>query len=95
MDSPAVAFMETQKVFSRCFDSSVTDLSTKATYLSQTFIVGVSATRVMEGLAFQGSPVSVVGLQITNAATTFTNYILYISDYQLLVGADGQIDLVR
>jgi hypothetical protein len=94
-DSPAVVFAELQKVFSRVFDSSVTDNSTKALYLTQSFCAGVSATRVAEGLAFQGSPVSVVGLQLTQAAALFTNYIVYISDYQLLIGADGQIDLVR
>jgi len=95
VNDPAVCFIELQKVFSRIFDSSVTDLATKATYLSQVFGVGVSATRVAEGLAFQGSPVSVVGLQITQSANTYTNFIIYISDYQLLIGADGQIDLVR
>jgi len=93
--SPAVVFMELQKVFSRCFDSSVTDNSTKALYLTQSFAAGVSACRVAEGLAFQGSPVSVIGLQLTQNAATFTNYIVYISDYQLLIGADGQVDLVR
>lgn len=92
---PAVVFAELQKVFSRCFDSSVTDNSTKALYLTQSFAAGISACRVAEGLAFQGSPVSVVGLQITQAAATFTNYIVYVSDYQLLIGADGQCDLVR
>jgi hypothetical protein len=102
LDSPAVAFVELQKVFSRCFDSSVTDNSTSANYATESFCAGVSATRVAEGLAFQGSPVSVVGLQLTqgndvtgtNYAAT-TNFIVYISDYQLLIGADGQVDLVR
>jgi len=92
---PAVCFVELQKVFSRCFDSSVTDNSTKALYLTQSFAAGVSACRVAEGLAFQGSPVSVVGLQLTQSAATYTNYIVFISDYQLLIGADGQCDLVR
>lgn len=92
---PAVVFVELQKCFSRVFDSSVTDNSTKATYLTQSFAAGVGACRVAEGLAFQGSPVSVVSLQITQNATTATNFIVYISDYQLLIGADGQCDLVR
>jgi hypothetical protein len=92
---PAVVFAELQKVFSRCFDSSVTDNSTKALYLTQSFAAGISACRVAEGLAFQGSPVSVVGLQLTQAATTYTNYIVFVSDYNLLIGSDGQVDLVR
>jgi hypothetical protein len=95
VNQPAAVFVELQKVFSRVFDSSVTDNSTKATYLTQSFCAGISACRVAEGLAFQGSPVSVVGLQITQNATTATNYIVYVSDYQLLIGADGQVDLVR
>jgi hypothetical protein len=95
VNAPAVVFLEMNKVFSRMFDSSVTDNSTKATYISHTFLAGVSSTRISEGLAFQGSPVSVVGLQITQNSGNFTNYITYISDYQLLIGADGQCDLVR
>lgn len=95
VNAPAVVFLEMNKVFSRMFDSSVTDNSTKASYLTDTFLAGVSCTRISEGLAFQGSPVSVVGLQITQNSGNFTNYITYISDYQLLIGADGQCDLVR
>jgi hypothetical protein len=93
--APAVCFAELQKVFSRVFDASVTDNSTKATYLTESFAVGVSACRVAEGLAFQGSPVSVATLQITQSAATFTNFIVYISDYSLLIGADGMCDIVR
>jgi hypothetical protein len=95
VNAPAICFIEMNKCFSRMFDSSVTDNSTKATYLTTTFAVGVSATRVSEGLAFQGSPVSVVGLQVTQNANTATNYITYISDYALLLGSDGMVDLVR
>lgn len=94
-NAPAVVFLEMNKVFSRMFDSSVTDNSDKASYLTDTFLAGVSSTRISEGLAFQGSPVSVVGLQITQTSANYTNYITYISDYQLLIGADGQCDLVR
>ena len=105
--NPAVVFQELQKVFSRCFDSSVTDNTSRGEFRGKTdpsvaatngaksFAVGVSCNRVAEGLAFQGSPVSVVGLQFTQAATTATNYIIYISDYSLLIGADGMCDLVR
>lgn len=94
--APAVVFIEMNKCFSRMFDSSVTDNSTKATYLANTFAAGVSCTRISEGLAFQGSPVSVVGLNLTLApAAVSTVFLFYISDYQLLIGADGQCDLVR
>lgn len=92
---PAVVFIELQKVFSRIFDSSVTDNSTKATYLTNSFCVGVSASRVAEGLAFQGSPCSIVGITLTQNANTATNFIVYISDQQLLISADGQCDIVR
>lgn len=95
VNAPAVCFAELQKVFSRVFDASVTDNSTKALYLSESFAVGVSACRVAEGLAFQGSPCSVASLQITQNAATATNFIVFISDYSLLIGADGMCDLVR
>ena len=105
--NPAVVFQELQKTFSRCFDSSVTDNTSRGEFRgitdasvaasngAKSFAVGVSCNRVAEGLAFQGSPVSVVGLNFTQAATTATNYIIYISDYSLLIGADGQCDIVR
>jgi hypothetical protein len=105
--NPAVVFQELQKTFSRCFDSSVTDNTSRgefrgitadsvaATNGAKSFAVGVSCNRVAEGLAFQGSPVSVVGLNYSQAATTATNYVIYISDYSLLIGADGQCDIVR
>jgi hypothetical protein len=95
VNAPAVCFAELQKVFSRIFDASVTDNSTKALYLTDSFAIGVSACRVAEGLAFQGSPVSVATLQITQNATTATNFIVFIADYSLLIGADGMCDLVR
>lgn len=107
VNNPAVVFQELQKTFSRCFDSSVTDNSSRgefrgitdasiaATNGAKSFAVGVSCNRVAEGLAFQGSPVSVVGIQFSQAATTATNYIIYISDYSLLIGADGMCDIVR
>jgi hypothetical protein len=95
VNAPAVCFAEVQKCFNKVFDASVTDVSTKATYLTQSFIAGVSASRCAEGLSFQGSPVSVVGCQLTTAAATFTQFLIFISDYSLLIGADGQVDLVR
>lgn len=95
VNAPAVAFAELQKCFNKVFDASVTDISTKATYLTQSFCAGVSASRCAEGLSFQGSPVAVVGVQATTAANTFTQYLIFISDYSLLIGSDGMVDLVR
>jgi hypothetical protein len=95
VNAPAVAFAELQKCFNKVFDASVTDVSTKATYLTQSFCAGVSASRCAEGLSFQGSPVAVVGVQATTTATTFTQYLIFISDYSLLIGSDGMVDLVR
>lgn len=95
VNQPAAVFVELQKCFSRVFDSNVTDISAKDTYLTQSFAAGVSCNRVSEGLSFAGSPCSVLGLQITQTAATFTNFIMYISDYQLLIGANGDVSLVR
>jgi len=107
VNAPASCFIEMQKSFSRIFDSSVTDNSSRPEYRgitaasvaatngARSFAVGVSCNRVSEGLQFQGSPVSVVGLQLTQGATTATNYIVYISDYNLLIGADGLCEIVR
>ena len=107
VNAPASCFIEMQKSFSRIFDSSVTDNSSRPEYRgitaasiaanngARSFAVGVSCNRVSEGLQFQGSPVSVVGLQLTQGAATATNFIVYISDYNLLIGADGMCEIVR
>jgi hypothetical protein len=95
VNAPAVCFAELQKCYNKVFDASVTDISTKATYLTQSFAAGVSASRVAEGLAFQGSPASVVGVQATTAAANYTLYLIFISDYSIVISADGGIDLIR
>lgn len=95
VNAPAVVFAEMQKCFNKVFDASVTDSCNDATYLTDAFAAGVSASRVSESLAFQGSPVSVVGCQITQTSATGTNTLLFISDYSLVISGDGAIDLVR
>lgn len=95
VNAPAVAFAELQKCYNKVFDASVTDISTKATYLTQSFAAGVSASRVAEALSFSGSPASVVGVQATTSAANYTLYLIFISDYSLIISSDGAIDLVR
>lgn len=94
--SPALVFAELNKCFSRLFDASITDISTQATYASQSFACGVSAQRCNEALAFAGSPVSVVGININAAANaTHTMFLSFISDYQLLIDSSGSVEIVR
>jgi len=93
--TPALCFAEAQKCLSRVFDASITDMNDNATYLTQGFFVGTSAQRVNEGLAFAGSPVSVVSVETSAAGATFTDFLLFICDYQLLVDASGSVQLVR
>jgi hypothetical protein len=92
---PALVFAELNKCFSRLFDASITDISTAATYPTQSFAVGVSAQRTNEALAFSGSPVSVVGVNFTTTAATFTMFLTFISDYQILIDASGSIEIIR
>lgn len=92
----AVVFAELQRAIGRVFDAGISDISTRDTYSTQNFAVGVSAQRVNEGnMAFSGSPVSIVSIQQQNAGTTFTNFITFMSDYQLLIDAAGSVELVR
>ena len=94
--SPALTFAELNKCFSRLFDASITDVSTGATYATTSFAVGVSAQRCNEALAFAGSPVSVVGINVNAAANaTHTMFLTFISDYQLLISAAGDCEIVR
>lgn len=103
--APAVVFAELNKTQGRIFDASISDTSTLAqaaqgtiasgsTYLERSFAVGVSAQRVNEGLAFAGSPVSIVSIQLTQDAN-YTNFFIYISDFQLLVDSSGAVEIVR
>lgn len=93
--SPALVFAEMNKCFSRLFDASITDVSTRANYLTTSFAVGVSAQRCGEALAFSGSPVSILGLNFATGAATYTLFITFISDYQMLIDSAGSIELVR
>jgi len=101
--NPALAFAELNKCFSRLFDASITDVSTRANYsgtpsasvTASSFAVGVSAQRCGEALAFSGSPVSILGLNTTTSAALFTLFITFISDYQLLIDSSGSVEIVR
>ena len=94
--APALCFAEAQKCLSRVFDASITDKSTDATYLDTSFFIGVSTQRVNEGLAFAGSPCSVVSVEDTQgSADLFTSFILFISDFQLLIDSSGSVQMVR
>jgi hypothetical protein len=94
-NSPALVFAELNKCFSRLFDASITDVSTRANYPTTSFAVGVSAQRCGEALAFSGSPVSILGINFITSNTTHTLFITFISDYQLLIDSSGSVEIVR
>jgi hypothetical protein len=93
--SPAVVFSEMNKCFSKLFDSSVSDLSDRATYLTNYYAVGNSCARTTEALAFAGSPCSVLSIQTTVGATASTLFFILISDMQLVISAEGGIVIAR
>ena len=109
--NPATCFAEMQKSQGRIFDASITDpivnntgvagtpAAAGGTYLTQYFAIAQSTQRVNEGLAFSGSPVSVVTVQVNYSggapAATYTMFITFISDFQMLIDGSGSIELVR
>jgi len=93
--APAVVFSEVNKCWSRLFDASITDACTAATFLTRYFMVGACAARSNENLAFSGSPVSVLGLQVAVGATACTMFVTFISDMQLLIDATGAVTILR
>ena len=108
VSAPAVCFAESQKAIGRIFDASLSDPITVAnasrntnlsTYNTAWFFAGVSANRVAEGLAFQGSPCSVASINLSyngsGTAAPKTAFFLFISSYQLLIDATGSIELIR
>jgi hypothetical protein len=92
----AVIFQELQKVYSRAFDASVSDISDISTFPTDFFAVGVSSCRVNEALAFSGSKATQVSIQYNRSAgANATLYLTFMSDRQILIDASGQITLVR
>jgi len=92
----SVIFAELNKCFSRLFDASVSDVATAANFADTFFAVGVSACRVNESLAFSGSKATQVSIQYNRSAgTAATLYLSFLSDRQVLIGAAGDITLVR
>ncbi len=100
---PALCFAESQKMWSKLFDPSVSDLvfvganqnSQGGTYINGTFFAGCSCLRTNEPLAFAGSPVSVLSVQYTVGATPCTQFFHVVSDEQMAISADGSIELLR
>ena len=76
--------------------------SSGGNFLTNAFAVGVSTQRVNEGLSFSGSPCSIANIQVITNATTnnitsvaSTLYVMFISDFQLLIDASGSVEIVR
>jgi len=113
---PVLYFAESQKVLGRLFDASITSplVNSAATglanggnasggsFLTQYFVAGASAQRVNEGLSFQGSPCSIMNIQLGLAGTTntvvgvsSTFYFIILSAFQLLIDATGSVEIVR
>ncbi len=104
VNQPAVVFAESQKSFSRLFDSSVSDavgsydyttVSNDSNYLTQSFFAGVSGMRCNDRLQFSGTPISVLGIQWTVVASTYTSFFTVLADQQCLVDSSGNVELVR
>jgi hypothetical protein len=89
----SVVFAELQRAIGRIFDAGISDCSTSITYNSQNFAIGINCQRVNEGnLAFSGSPVSIVSIQPTTTASTYTMFVTFMNDYQLLDLGSKNID---
>jgi hypothetical protein len=114
---PSLVFAEMNKAFGRIFDASITDLGANSataaaavsnsnasggTFLTNYWAAGASCQRVNEGLCFQGSPCSILNVQLTWGGSagsitqvSSTNFIVLISDFQLLIDATGSVEIVR
>jgi hypothetical protein len=75
--------------------AAVANTADQNVYNTARFAIGSSAQRVNEGLAFSGTPCSVASIQYTQGSTAVTSFLIFISDQQLLVTADGSVELVR
>jgi hypothetical protein len=75
--------------------AAVANTADQNQYNVSRFAIGSSCQRVNEGLAFSGTPCSVASIQYTQGTTAVTSFLIFISDQQLLVTADGSVELVR
>ena len=103
----AVMFTEAQKAMSRAFSADVSDPCATITvatgvasyevdfYADRSFFAGQSLQRCSSDLSFKGTPVSVLGLQWTVSAATYTAYVTILSSFQALIDASGNVTLVR
>jgi len=103
----AVMFAEAQKALSRAFSAEVSDPcatiaaatgrvdNTIDFYTAQSFFAGQSLQRCSSDLSFKGTPVSVLGLQWTTSAATYTAFVTILSGFQALIDAAGNVTLVR
>jgi hypothetical protein len=91
----AVVFAEFQKCMGRLFDASITEPVSSNDYSLKSFAAGVSCQRVNEGLAFSGTPCSVASIQLVGAEAAALQYLLFISDFQVAISADGAIEMIR
>ena len=114
---PVLYFAESQKVLGRLYDASITSLvvnsataaqasangnASGGNFITNYFVAGASAQRVNEGLAFQGSPCSILNVQLgLNGSTNnivgvnSTIYFILVSAFQLLIDATGSVEIVR
>ena len=118
--NPVLYFAEAQKVLGRLFDASITSPSVNTAaatqagananasggnFLTNYFVAGASAQRINEGLAFQGSPCSILNVQVNLGASAgaptaiasanSTIFFVMISAFQLLIDATGSVEIVR
>jgi len=115
--NPVLYFAEAQKVLGRLFDASITSPlvntavagqasangnASGGNFITNYFVAGASAQRINEGLAFQGSPCSILNVQVNLGATTnnivsanSTIYFVLITAFQLLIDATGSVELIR
>lgn len=104
----AACFMEAQKALSRAWDASVSDPvgeytvgsaanagSTISSYLTRNFFVAVNGKRCNSRLSFVGTAASVCNIQWTVNAATYSAHILFLSGQQLLIDAQGNVELLR
>jgi hypothetical protein len=95
LDNNAQQFAEMNKVFSKLYDASVSDVCTFANYTTDYYAVGQSTLRTNESLAFAGSPCSVLNINYSVTAANHALTFVFIADKQLLIDASGAVSIAQ
>ena len=95
LSSRSQIFAEMNRALGNMFDSNITTACTAATYLSTSFVGGVSCRRVSDEMAMTGTPAQNVNLNLDSAGGANNTYIVILYEQVLTIDGNGNVMLIK